>query len=70
MAPETDHKSGGAEIARIEAALARLEALAAAPRANPPAADQSDLARRHQQLREAVTGALGDLDALIARAKP
>jgi hypothetical protein len=54
-------------LARIDAAIARLEAVAARP---PVASGDavSNLAARHQALRSAVTQALGQLDGLIAGA--
>ena len=47
---------------RIEAALARIEAAAAAR-----AFATERLARRHQVLRDKIGAAIGSLDALIAR---
>ena len=52
-------------LARIDAAIARLEAVASRGAAAPDHAD-SDLAVRHQTLRTAVSQALGQLDGLIA----
>jgi hypothetical protein len=52
-------------LARIEAAIARIEAAAARPRGDDPG-----LEARHQQLREAVTQSLHELDALIAGHTP
>jgi hypothetical protein len=50
-----------AALARIDAALARID------RADSrPAPSDSDLAARHQHLREAATQTLRQLDALIA----
>jgi hypothetical protein len=56
-------------LARIDAAIARIEAVAARP---PAASGEAggDLPSRHQALRTAVTQALGQLDSLIAGAKP
>ncbi len=48
-------------FARIEAALARIETVAA----RPPVADV-DLAARHDRLRNAASRTLRQLDALIA----
>lgn len=50
-------------LARIDAALSRLEAASARAPAGDPA-----LAERHDRLRGEVTRALSDLDALIAGA--
>ena len=52
-------------LARIDAAIARLEAVALRGAAAFGHAD-SDLAARHQALRTAVSLALGQLDGLIA----
>ena len=52
-------------LARIDAAIARLEAVASRAAAAPGASD-GDLAVRHQALRTAVSQALGQLDGLIA----
>ena len=51
-------------LARIEAAIARLEAVASGA---PPASShgESELAARHKALRTAVSQALGQLDGLI-----
>jgi hypothetical protein len=54
-------------LARIEAALTRIEGAARAPRT----ADGSEIAElqdRHDRLRAAVTHSLGELDALIEEA--
>ena len=51
-------------LARIDAAIARLEAVAMRGSALPGHAD-SELAVRHQTLRTAVSQALGQLDGLI-----
>ncbi len=57
-------------IARIERALARLEAAAARPA--PPSAPASDdrevseLRRAHQALRSRVEGAIAQIDGLLA----
>ena len=53
-------------LARIEAAIARLEAVASRPPA-PHGHSDGDLPARHEALRTAVTEALGQLDGLIAR---
>ena len=52
-------------LARIDAAIARLEAAASTGTAAPGMSD-SILAVRHQALRTAVSHALGQLDGLIA----
>jgi hypothetical protein len=49
-------------LSRIDAALSRLEVAAACSRA-----PSADLEARHDQLRQAVTQALGELDALIGQ---
>jgi len=51
-------------LARIDAAIVRLQAVAASPPAASAPAD-GDLAARHQALRSAVAQALGQLDGLI-----
>jgi len=51
-------------LARVEAALDRLEAAARAPRPSDPAADPM-LAERHERLRTAVSQSLRQLDGLI-----
>lgn len=56
-------------LARIDAAIARLEAVASrdtATAGNSGGNSESNLAVRHQALRTAVTQALGQLDGLIA----
>jgi hypothetical protein len=53
-------------IARIEAALARLEGLAGRPVA---ASGDTELAARHDALRTAVAHSLARLDALIESAE-
>ena len=59
-------------LARIDAAIARLVAVASRPTPAPGHADTaaghigSDLAARHQALRTAVSQALSQLDGLIA----
>lgn len=61
-------------LARIEAALAQMEA--AAKQSRGPAlgaaegADTAQLRRKHEQLRQAVTQSLHQLDALIGAAQP
>ena len=60
-----------AAVQRIEAALARIARAAEAPRA--PAAEGPSVAalvERHERLRESVTRAIGDLDALLGEAAP
>ena len=56
-------------LSRIEAALARMEAAAKQPRGPAPGtaegADIAQLRRKHEQLRQAVTQSLHQLDALI-----
>ena len=49
-------------LQRIEAAVARIEAAAAAQRK-----ESDSLARRHAKLREAMAGAVSALDRIIAR---
>ena len=49
-------------IGRIERALARAEN---AWRDRPQTADSSDLARRHEALREETRRAIGDIDDLL-----
>ena len=51
-------------LARIDAAIARIERAAAAARA-----DRDALARRHDQLRSEITGAIAALDAVIDRSE-
>lgn len=55
-------------LARIEAALARLERAASAPRSGIPDDDGAlrALQARHERLREAVGQSLHELDSLIA----
>ncbi len=58
-------------MARIDGALARIEAAAARPRpaqAEAPA-PVSQLVEKHESLRETVTATLRDLDDLIAKAE-
>ncbi|MFM5917725.1 MAG: hypothetical protein ACKOOL_09355 [Novosphingobium sp.] len=50
-------------IARIEAALARIER--ATPRADSPDSELEALRERHARLRAAVQGSLEELDQLI-----
>ena len=52
-------------LVRIDAAIARLEAVASRPSPATGHVD-SDLAVRHRALRTAVSQALGQLDGLIA----
>lgn len=52
-------------LARIDAAIARLEAVASRGSAAVGTTD-NDLAERHQALRMAVSHALGQIDGLIA----
>jgi hypothetical protein len=52
-------------VARIEAAMARLEVAAQAA----PAATLNEARGRHDRLRAAVTEALGQLDAMIDGAR-
>jgi hypothetical protein len=52
-------------LARIDAALARLEAVASRPATASESTD-GDLAARHQRLRAAVSRSLSQLDGLIA----
>lgn len=55
-------------IARIERAVARLEASATRPRAAPQGGTGTDarLAAAHAQLRGKVEGAIAQIDALLA----
>ena len=50
-------------IARIERALARIEA--AGRRSGDSSAELSDLRRAHQTLRARVEGAIGEIDRLL-----
>jgi len=54
-------------IGRIERALARIEATAAAPAAPPPRDDSDliELRQVHQALRSKVEGAIAQIDRLI-----
>lgn len=52
-------------LARIDAAIARIEAATLRPRES---AANDALAARHQALRTAVAETLGELDAVIERA--
>ena len=59
----------GIALARIERALARIEAASSRPSAPVPASDDGaaeELRRAHQALRARVEGAIADLDDLIA----
>jgi len=58
--------SPASELVRIEAALARLEALVGERRSAMGASGADDLARRHAALRQAVAAALERLDNLLA----
>lgn len=53
-------------FARIERAFARIEAAAARPVPSGNDAEHDRLQVRHDAMRERVTGALAQLDALIA----
>ena len=54
-------------LTRIDAALARLEAIAARPRTSINTdTNASDLAQRHERLCAAVAETLRDLDGLMA----
>ena len=58
-------------MARIERALARVEAVASAPAPVPAAADNGELEALRQaygSLRDKVEGAVGELDRLIGGA--
>lgn len=59
----------GGAVARIEAALARIEKAARPPRA-ATSDDDGGLAARHEALRNAVAGSLAELDQVIAGARP
>ena len=55
-------------IARLEQALARIEAAAACPQAPPPPDNSEDHARlreAHSALRRSIAGAIGQIDHLI-----
>jgi len=52
-------------LARIEAALARIETAAKAAAERPAEADMQRLQKRHDTLRAAVQESLGQLDLLI-----
>ena len=54
-------------LRRIDDALARIEAAATRPRPAPgPSAELEQLREAHERLRQRVTGAVGELDRLIA----
>ena len=53
-------------VARIERALARIEAAAARPAPAGDNEEQRQLQARHDAMRSRVTGALAQLDSLIA----
>lgn len=56
-------------ISRLEAALARIEAAAARPTASADPTESEDYRRlraAHDALRERVSGAIGEIDRLIA----
>lgn len=55
-----------AAVARIERALARIEAISARPAPVGESEEQRQLQARHEAMRERVTDALAQLDALIA----
>jgi hypothetical protein len=52
-------------LARIEQALARIEAAARAPKPGAPDGDLAALSARHERLKRAVQGSLEQLDQLI-----
>ncbi len=56
-------------LARIEAALARIESASKAAAARPREADLQHLQKRHDTLRAAVQESLGQLDLLIEGAQ-
>ena len=64
-----DGASHESALARIDAALARLEAIASRPAAASGTAD-GELAARHDRLRAAVSQSLRQLDGLIAGQNP
>jgi hypothetical protein len=71
VAPMADQRALDA-ISRIERALARIEAAAArpAPAASPVDSDEyRRLSQAHVALRQRVTGAIGDIDRMIAGAE-
>ena len=58
-------------LRRIETALARIEAAADRPPPPPgPSPEFEQLREAHERLRERVTGAVGQLDRLIAAGEP
>lgn len=60
-----------AAVQRIEAALARIARAAEAPRSpGPESPSVAALVEKHEQLRESVNQAIGDLDALIGEIAP
>ena len=56
-------------LARVDAALDRIETEAARPASNAPQDKpaMAALVARHETLRETVSGSLAELDSLIAR---
>ena len=57
-------------VARIERALARIEAAAARPAPAGESDDHRLLQARHDAMRGRVSGALAQLDAVIAAGEP
>ena len=58
-------------LRRIENALARIETAADRPMPAPgPSPELEQLREAHDRLRERVTGAVGQLDRLIAAGEP
>ena len=56
-------------IARIERALARIEAAANKPPSSPPGGELRQLREVHQALRGKVEGAISQIDRLLATAE-
>jgi hypothetical protein len=68
MQPAMGQDRAGMAIARMERAMARIEAAATHPSAAPAASDSAadELRRAHHMLRSKVEGAIAELDGLIA----
>lgn len=64
-----DGERSAQALTRIEAALARIEAAARAPRPAGTEAELAALQGRHARLKAAVTESLEQLDALIEGAQ-
>jgi hypothetical protein len=66
MEPSQDQRASAA-LARIDRALARIEALSAIQKEPPRAtAELERLRAAHDLLRRRVQGAIGEIDALLA----